>query len=195
NYAFIIEDDYAADLAYAGRTPPTLFSRSAGHVIYVRSLTKSVAPSMRVAALCARGPVMRQLRASRVLDDFFVARPLQAAALELVSSSAFPRHLARLQRALGERMGHLCGKVQERLHGVEILAAPEGGYSLWLRLPAGMDDVALAGRALRAGVAVSAGAPWYPTMSVPGHLRLSVAGAPVEVLDAGLERLAAVIGL
>lgn len=193
HYAFVIEDDYAADLAYAGRSPPTLFSRDDGHVVYVRSLTKSVAPSMRVAALCARGPVMAQLRASRVLDDFFVARPLQAAALELVGSAAFGRHLARLQRSLGQRMAQLRAGLQDRLPEVEVAVVPEGGYSLWLRLPKGMDDVALARRAQRAGVVVSAGAPWYPTQPIPGHLRLSVAGAPPEVLEAGLDRLAQVV--
>ena len=194
HYAFVIEDDYAADLAYAGRSPPTLFSQDDGHVLYVRSLTKSVAPSMRVAALCARGPVMSRLAASRVLDDFFVARPLQAAALELVTSAGFARHLSRLQRALADRMATARALLRARLPAVEVLATPEGGYSLWLRLPKGVDDVDVARRALRVGVVVNAGVPWYPGPPVPGHLRLSVAAAPPEVLEVGLERLAEVIG-
>lgn len=189
HFAFVIEDDYAADLSYSGRTPPTLFSQDDGHVIYVRSLTKSVAPSMRLAAVCARGPVMARLRACRVLDDFFVARPLQSAALELVGTRAFAGHLARLQGALAERMRRVRALVPERLPGVTMPYPSTGGYSLWLRLPDGQDDDALALRAAQAGVLVSPGRRWFPAEPVPGYLRLSVAGAPTEVLEAGLARL------
>lgn len=193
NYAFVIEDDYAADLAYDGSCPPTLFRHDDGHVLYVRSLTKSVAPSLRIAALCARGPVMARLRASRVLDAFFVAKPLQSAALELVTSPGFARHLRRLQAQLGARMRSAVDWAQAMHPGVGVAARPTGGYSLWLSLPEGCDDLLLAEQADAAGVLVSAGRPWFPAHPIPGHLRISVAGAPLPVLEAGLERLGRVL--
>lgn len=193
NFAFVIEDDYAADLAYDGQSPPTLFSQDDGHVLYVRSLTKSVAPSMRIAALCARGPVMARLRASRVLDEFFVAKPLQSAALELVSSSAFPRHLRHLQAGLSQRMQAAQDWALALHPQVRIPVRPTGGYSLWLTLPEGCDDLQVAEEAAKCGVLVSAGQPWFPAQPVSGQLRISVAGAPLDVLEAGFERLGGVL--
>jgi len=43
------------------------------------------------------------LRALRLVDDFFVPRALQDAALELLSAPAWPTHLRRLATALAER--------------------------------------------------------------------------------------------
>jgi DNA-binding transcriptional MocR family regulator len=84
--AFLVEDDYARDLALDGEPQPPLVAEDEdGHVVHLRSLTKATAPGLRVAALIARGPAGARLRAARVVDDFFVAGPMQEAALEVVS--------------------------------------------------------------------------------------------------------------
>ncbi|MCB9735326.1 MAG: PLP-dependent aminotransferase family protein [Deltaproteobacteria bacterium] len=191
HFAFVIEDDYAADLAFDGPSPAPLFGEDDGHVIYLRSLTKSFAPSLRIAGVCARGPVMRRLGASRALDDFFVPRPLQALALAFAQSPALGRHLARMRAALAERMERAvaCARALAPLATVPL--RPRGGFSLWLELaPGGLDEQEVTRRAARAGVAVSPGALWYPGEPVGRHLRVSVMGGPPAVLDAGFQRLA-----
>lgn len=189
--AFVIEDDYARDLEFDGRPLPTLASADDGHVIYLRSLTKSVAPSMRVAALCARGPVMARLRASRVLDDFFVARPLQETAAEFVASAAYERHLKRLRDALSDRIRVLDEAFRAKWPVTRLSLVPRGGFSAWLALPVGTDDVDFAVRAARAGITVSPGSSWYPAEAPAPGLRLSVAGADIDEIRAGVDRLAA----
>ena len=52
--AFVIEDDYARDLG-VGAPPAPLARTGEGRVIYVRSLTKTGAPGLRVAAIVAFG--------------------------------------------------------------------------------------------------------------------------------------------
>lgn len=75
--AFLIEDDFVRDLTIEGHPPPPLIAADAnGHVVYIRSLTKPVAPGLRVAALAARGAAHARLRAIRLVEDFFVAGPL-----------------------------------------------------------------------------------------------------------------------
>src|SRR5690606_5367982 len=92
--AFVIEDDYAAYFA-AGRVPPPLVTLDAhGTVVHVRSLSKISAASLRIAGVIARGPAAHRLRAVQAVDSFFVARPLQEAALEFIGSPAWRRHLA-----------------------------------------------------------------------------------------------------
>lgn len=55
-------------------------------------------PGLRIGALAARGPAAPRMRGLRVVDDFFVPRPLQETALDLLTSAAWPRHLSRLRR-------------------------------------------------------------------------------------------------
>jgi DNA-binding transcriptional MocR family regulator len=188
--AFAIEDDYSRDLEFDTKPPETLASADDGHVIYIRSLTKCVAPSIRVAALCARGPVMMRLRATRVLDDFFVPRPLQEAALEFVASPAYDRHLKRLRVALADRMRTVEERVRAKLPQMRLDFVPRGGFSVFLKMPAGTDDVDFAIRAARIGVTVSPGSLWYPADAPEPGLRLSVAGADADAVRAGIDRLA-----
>ena len=99
--AFVIEDDSCRWLSHGeGRPLPLLADDRDGRVIYLTSLTKLASPSLRVGALIARGPVAARLRAIRVIDDLFVARPLQEAALDLVARPAWERHV----RVLGQQL-------------------------------------------------------------------------------------------
>jgi DNA-binding transcriptional MocR family regulator len=191
HHAFVIEDDYCRELSHRGLEPRTLLSADRdGHVIYVRSLTKSIAPSMRVAGLIARGPIQARLRSARIVDDFFVPRPLQEIALELLSSSQYERHRRRLRGLLAERMAALVRAVQRELPSAHIPLVPEGGFSLWLELPAHTDEEQLVRRAREVDVILSPGRHWFPAEPSGPCLRLSVAAASVAELEEGVARVA-----
>ncbi|MEO3754588.1 PLP-dependent aminotransferase family protein [Streptomyces sp. B6B3] len=194
--AFVVEDDFARRLAHAdaGPLPPTLAAEDPdGTVVHVSSLTKVTSPSMRVAALAARGPVFRRLRAIQVVDSFFVPRPLQEAALELVGAPAWGRHLRTVAAALRQRREAVLAALTAGppvVPGARPPHAPRGGNHLWLELPEGADDAALAAAALRAGVAVAPGHPYFAAEPPAPHLRLSFAPATgVPELLEGLRRL------
>lgn len=145
---------------------------------------------MRIAAMIARGPVAERLRATQLVDTFFPARPLQEAALELVSSPAWPRHLKAVRAALRRRRDALAAAVARELPGVRP-TRPPGGLHLWLRLPPGVDEQPLVEAAARAGVLVSPGRPYFPAEPPGQFLRLSYSIASTEAeLAEGVRRLA-----
>ncbi|GAA3456375.1 PLP-dependent aminotransferase family protein [Dactylosporangium matsuzakiense] len=189
--AFLLEDDYARDLAIDADPPPPLVAADPdGHVVYLRSLTKSAAPGLRVAAIGARGAAGARLRAARVLDDFFVAGPLQQAALDFVTSPAWPRHLRALRAALRTRRDALLDAVRRHLPDLDPPPVPRGGLHAWLRLPDGTDDIAVTAAAAARDVVVFPGRPWYAAEPDAPHLRLTFAAAPPALLDEGVHRLA-----
>ncbi|MFH8790531.1 PLP-dependent aminotransferase family protein [Streptomyces roseoverticillatus] len=191
--AFVIEDDFARRLAHedAPPLPPTLASDDPdGIVVHVCSLTKATSPSLRVGALAARGPVLERLRAIQVVDSFFVPRPLQEAALELVGSPAWTRHRRTVAAELRIRREALLTALRRELPDVTVDFVPPGGFHMWARLPDGTDEDAVAVAALRAGVAVASGRPSYPAEAAAPHLRLSFASAAgVAELAEGVGRL------
>ncbi|MFI1827787.1 PLP-dependent aminotransferase family protein [Streptomyces sp. NPDC020412] len=191
--AFVVEDDFARRLAHegAGPLPRTLADDDRdGVVVHVGSLTKVCSPSLRVGVLAARGPVLERLRAIHVVDSFFVARPLQETALELVGSPAWSRHLRSLAGELAARRAALTGALGSALPELLLPYVPPGGFHFWLRLPEGVDEAALQSAALRAGVAVAGGRPYFGAEPPAGHLRLSFAGVagPGEIAE-GVRRL------
>ncbi|MFF9124796.1 PLP-dependent aminotransferase family protein [Streptomyces sp. NPDC014889] len=191
--AFVVEDDFVRRLAHedAGTLPPPLVAGDPdGVVLHVGSLTKATAPSFRVSALVARGPVLERLRAIQVVDTFFVPRPLQEAALELVGSPAWPRHLRAVAAELRSRRDALTSALRLHLPELALPYVPSGGYHLWPRLPDGTDEAALTAAALRAGVALTPGRPYFSAEPPAAHVRLSFAavGGTAEIAE-GVRRL------
>ncbi|MCT2588667.1 PLP-dependent aminotransferase family protein [Streptomyces sp. N2-109] len=176
--AFIVEDDFARRLAHedAGPLPGTLCADDPdGAVVHVCSLTKVASPSLRVGALAARGPALERLRAIQIVDSFFVPRPLQEAALELVGAPAWGRHLRVVAGELRLRREAMLTALARELPELAVPQVPRGGYHLWIRLPDGTDEAALAAAALHAGVAVAPGRAYFAAESAAPHLRLSYA--------------------
>ncbi|MFD4018166.1 aminotransferase-like domain-containing protein [Streptomyces sindenensis] len=195
--AFVVEDDFARRLVHDDSGPlpaPLAADDPDGTVVHVCSLTKVTSPSLRVGALAARGPVLERLRAIQVVDSFFVPRPLQEAALELVGSPSWGRHLAAVATELRHRRTALATALGGELPELVLPHLPAGGGSLWLRLPGGAgdgaDEPALVSAALRASVAIAPGRPYFCAEPPAGHVRLSfaaVSGA-AEIAE-GVRRL------
>lgn len=191
--AFVIEDDFVRRLAHAdapGLPRPLAADDPDGVVVHVGSLTKATSPSFRVAALAARGPVLERLRAIQVVDSFFVPRPLQEAALELVGSPAWPRHLRSLSAELAARREAMTGALGLHLPELALPHIPFGGYHLWLRLPEGVTESALTVAALRSGVSLTPGRPYFSAEPPAAHIRLSFAAvAGTREIAEGVRRL------
>jgi DNA-binding transcriptional MocR family regulator len=191
--AFLIEDDWARHLSHGGPLPPPLVADDPyGTVVHIGSLTKATSPNLRIAAIVARGPVLERLRAIQVVDSFFVPRPLQEAALDLVGAPAWSRHLRTLATGLRGRRDAMAAALHHDLPGLATsVQVPTGGHYLWLRLPQGTDETAVVSAALRAGVAVSPGRAYFAAESPAPYLRLGFADtAGAAEIAEGVRRLA-----
>lgn len=190
--AFVIEDDYARLLGHGGPVPrPLLADDNDGTVVYLTSLSKPASPSLRVGALIARGPVAHRLRATRLVDEFFLARPLQEAAVELLSTPAWDRHLRGLSNALRERCAALAAALAREIPEWTISSVPRGGLHLWVNVPGPLQSATAIAAAARAGdVAVSPGSGYFAAEPPEAHLRLSfAAAADLAQLTEGVRRL------
>ena len=188
--AFVIEDDFARHLAIDPPPPPLISADREGRVVHISSLTKATAPSLRVAAVAARGPVAERIRATQLVDSFFVARPLQETALEFVGSPGGARHLPRQRprahsdpprsppagRAAARRLSH---------------PPPKGGMHPADGCRLETDENALVEAAKRDGVLVSPGRIHYPSEPPGPRLRVThIAAANLAELAEGVRRLA-----
>lgn len=193
--AFIVEDDYARDLVAPDRAPAPLWRDDHdGHVVYVRSLTKSVAPGLRICGVLARGPAGDRLRNTRLVDDFFVSGVLQEAAVEVVTAPGWRRHLTQLRDALSGRLDAAIAGVQA-WDGATLAVRPIGGFVVWVQLPEHRspdlrDDEAFARAAAARGVMVSPGSRWFVGEPTGRFVRLSVAAADAAQVRRAMRVLA-----
>ncbi|MFB2599660.1 PLP-dependent aminotransferase family protein [Herbiconiux sp. P17] len=176
NGAFLVEDDWAHDFALDAVVRPLIAQDADGHVVYVRSLTKSVSPAIRIAAVIARGPAKSRIQTDRVVDGLYVSGVLQTAALEVVTAPGWEPHLRRMREQLRARRDALAGLVEELLPPGTLTAVPRGGLNLWLRLPAGVDADDFVEACARERVLISPGEEWFPAEPTGAFVRLNYSG-------------------
>jgi DNA-binding transcriptional MocR family regulator len=193
--AFVLEDDWMRDFDLGPPSPPPMASMDDdGHVIYLRSLSKPVAPGMRVAGLAARGPVLARLRRGKISDELFVTPLLQQIALDVLTAPGWTRHLGSIRRALRERRDALAAAVGAMLPCCEIPVIPAGGVHVWLRLPDRCSDVEVADLAAARGLVLSPGRMSFPSEPPGQYLRLSYSAAEPPALVRAVQILAGIVG-
>jgi DNA-binding transcriptional MocR family regulator len=191
--AYLIEDDWAHDFAIEGDVMPLLADDADGHVVYIRSLTKSLSPSLRVGAVVARGPALARIQADRTVDDLYVSGVLQSAAVDVLRDPGWRSHLVRLRAQLRGRRDELARQVEAHLGPDALTFLPRGGLNLWVRLADNVDVTGLVERSRNAGVMVAPGTDWFPTEPTGAFIRLNYSAARPEQFAAAMTTVAAVL--
>ncbi|GAA2166076.1 PLP-dependent aminotransferase family protein [Pedococcus bigeumensis] len=174
--AFLVEDDWAHDFGITSTSRPVAAHDDSGHVIYLRTLTKSVSPALRIAAVIARGPVRERILADRGADSMYVSGLLQAASLDVVTQPAWQTHLRSVREQLRARRDLLLDSLEAHAPQAHVEQVPQGGLNLWARLPDGTDLAELVMRCERAGLLVAPGTEWFPAEAAGPFLRLNYSG-------------------
>ncbi len=174
--AFLIEDDSAHDFGMTADPRPVAAQDDGGHVVYLRSLSKSVSPAVRVAGLIVRGPARERILADAQAESMYVSGVLQAVALDVVSQPAWGTHLRRLRHQLKVRRDLLLASLREHAPGAQPEAVPRGGLNLWVRLPDATDLGRVVRECKSAGVIIGAGDEWFPAEPTGQFVRLVYAG-------------------
>ncbi|KQQ50483.1 PLP-dependent aminotransferase family protein [Plantibacter sp. Leaf314] len=178
--AFLIEDDWAHDLAIDTEPRPLAALDGDGHVIYLRSLTKSVSPSLRVAAVIARGPARDRILADRSAESMYISGLLQAATLDVVTQPGWRTHLRGLRPRLRARRDRLVASLAEHAPTVHLGFVPAGGLNLWGRLPDGTDAAQVVRSCESRGLIIADGAEWFPAEPAGSFIRLNYSGEDAD---------------
>jgi GntR family transcriptional regulator / MocR family aminotransferase len=154
----ILEDDYDHEYHYRGEPQaPLAASATAPHVLYVASLSKLVAPGVRIGMLCGSGELLDVLERHRQSTVRAGDGVTQAALADWIADGGFERHVRRARRAYAERRDAALAALSRAATKLPLeLTPPDGGLAIWVRWPE-HDTVELARRALARGVAVLPG--------------------------------------
>jgi GntR family transcriptional regulator/MocR family aminotransferase len=154
----IIEDDYDHEFHYTGRPVLPLASADrAGVVVYIGTLSKILAPGLRVGYVVAPPELIGRIAAIRSFFDIQGDLATEAAVAQLIEDGEVQRHVARVRRDYARRRDTLAGALTDMLSDGVDFTVPAGGMAIWVkfRTPAiNLDHWAR--RSLEHGVS------WYP---------------------------------
>ncbi len=171
---WLVEDDVYGRLAYDGPPPPALaaIDRSA-KVVHLSSVSKVLAPDLRIGWVVAPRPVREQLLALRYATDLCLPTVLQRALADFLTSGGLREHLDRSLPVYRRRRDALRMALRHHMPAGVTWTEPRGGLCAWLTLPQDERLRDVHRLALRYGLAVAPGAAFWDTPPEAIHLRLA----------------------
>jgi len=170
-YGFaLLEDDYDFDYHFSSNPLLPLASLdTGGHIIYVGSFCKSIAPGIRIGFMVAPEVVINEAAAIRKLIDRQGEQLLEEATAELLSTGDIYRHIKKSHKIYQERLENTCRLLREQLGEYLTFDKPNGGLAIWATYRKNISAGAVAGNAAKLGLKISDGRNYFfqPNTSMP----------------------------
>jgi GntR family transcriptional regulator/MocR family aminotransferase len=188
----LIEDDYEIELGFEGRVQPALKSLDrSGRVIYVSSLSKTLAPGIRLGYIVASRELVKELRALRRLMLRHPAANNERSVGLFLAMGYHDALLRRLKHTYAARAPVVAAALERHLPDVAFRTVA-GASSFWLQFPDGVDTRALAAAAERHGVLIEPGDVFFAADRPPrNYARLGFASIATDRIEPGIAALAA----
>jgi GntR family transcriptional regulator/MocR family aminotransferase len=172
-YGFaLLEDDYDFDYHFSSNPLLPLASLdTSGHIIYVGSFCKSIAPGIRIGFMVAPEVVINEAAALRKLIDRQGEQLLEEATAELLSNGEIARHIKKSHKVYQERLENTCRLLSEQLGEYITFERPNGGLAIWATYRKNISAKAVSANAARLGLKISDGSNYFfqPDTPTPDH--------------------------
>jgi GntR family transcriptional regulator / MocR family aminotransferase len=188
----VIEDDYDHEFHYTGTPVLPLASHDrVGVVAYVGTMSKVLAPGLRLGFIAAPPNLIEPLVAYRSFVDLQGDHVLESAIADLLQEGLIQRHARKMRRVYRARLDALATALRRHLGNFLTFREPSGGTAIWVRIRNARLMAEWARAARDRGVLFDAG----PAFTVSGRsvagARLGFASLTEEELERAVRALAA----
>ncbi|MBS1660715.1 MAG: PLP-dependent aminotransferase family protein [Bacteroidetes bacterium] len=191
-YGFaLLEDDYDFDYHFTSNPLLPLASLDmAGHIIYVGSFCKSIAPGIRIGFMVAPEVVINEAAALRKLMDRQGELLLEEATAELLSTGDIARHIKKSHKVYLGRLENTCRLLREQLGAYLTFEKPDGGLAIWAMYKKNISARAVAANAGKLGLKINDGRGYFfrPNVSMPNdYIRIGYCSLDEKEMAAAID--------
>ncbi|KUO72542.1 MAG: hypothetical protein APF77_23955 [Clostridia bacterium BRH_c25] len=188
----IIEDDVYRELWFDELPPlPLKAHDDTGNVLYLGSVSKSLAPGLRIGWIAGPEPVVERLGDIKMQTDYGASSLSQWALTEWIESGLYEDHLKSFRAQLTNRRSFVLNLLEQYFAHLASWDVPKGGYYIWLKLAPSVSTEGLFKLALKENILINPGSLYSFTLNP--CLRISYSYASLDDLACGIKRLSQII--
>ena len=189
----IIEDDYEMEMNYDCNPTPAL--KSLDHydrVLYIGSLSKTLAPGLRMGFMVGPKALIQEARNLRQLMLRHPPLNNQRAVALFLAQGYHDALLRRLARTFQKRSDIMAAALDRYMPG--CYTRPRGGSSFWCKLPESLDAARVKSEAARNGLLIISGDSYHYGDHLPNNfIKLGFSAIAEEAIEPGIQKLAKLI--
>jgi 2-aminoadipate transaminase len=189
----VLEDDPYGALRYAGKNVPSVKSLDTeGIVIYQSTISKTIAPGLRVGWVVASKEIRAKMTIAKQAADLHTSSLDQRIVHRYLTDCDSEKHVETIRRSYGERFRIMDARLKETMPPGFTWTHPEGGMFLWVTCPEGVNTNELMREALARKVLFVPGQDFFSDAPGLRYMRLNFSNASAEQIRVGIGRLAEV---
>ena len=192
----ILEDNPYRDLRYTGKALPTIKSLDTeGRVIYLGSFSKILSPSLRMGWLVAAPNLLKELLALKGGSDLESSNLVMHGINTYMENNDLDAHIREIQDCYREKKNAMVAAMKRYLPEEAHFTNPDGGFFIWLTMPAGFDMGAFMKEHLlpEANISYVPSTNLYATAALSNGARLNFTGPSLAQIDTGMKALGAAL--
>lgn len=154
----ILEDNPYGDLRFSGEAIPSIKSLDEdGLVIYAASLSKIIAPGMRIACCIAPQAIIQKMTVAKQASDVHSNLWSQKVMARYLRDNDMDAHINRISMIYKKKCHLMLDEMKKHFHPDVKYTVPTGGMFIWVTLPENIDMLTFVKKALEKNVAVVPG--------------------------------------
>jgi DNA-binding transcriptional MocR family regulator len=171
--------------------PSKAFDKS-GFVLHCGSFSKCLAPGYRLGWIAA-GRFTKDVARRKIESSLATSLPIQLGIAQMLKVGGYESHLARLRSVLANRQAAALESMHRHFPPGYRVAAPVGGYFLWIECAPAVDSLDVHRLALNSGISIAPGPMFSARRQFRNFIRLNYGHPWTSDMDRAIRRLGEIL--
>jgi 2-aminoadipate transaminase len=190
----VLEDNPYGELRFSGKAGHSMAYFLGEQCCMLGTFSKIVSPGMRIGWIaCRNKTIFEKLLAYKTTMDLHTNIFCQMVLAQYLTDNDLDAHIEVTRKLYQQKAEYMMACVEKYFPKEVTYTRPEGGMFLWATMPEGIRAVDVQSEAMKRGVAVCAGDPFYEYERGVRTMRINYSNSTNEAMEKGVRILADVI--